>query len=315
MKPTVTPLLFLFCALAGYSFAPARAEDTNAPATMVTTGSPAAITNAIPVTTNAVPGLKPKGADELTGATLLGVFGGSFGGKFSVSGRTLRLPVPATQTCSSSDWRRHLDFGMNQNKGNTETLRYSLALDAARDTKVDLFRIHGRAAYGESEGHRDTENAGAGMRYERMMTKKIYAVGNLDWVTDTIADLNYRATGILSPGVHLIRSDTTLFNFEAGAGYVLEKKNEDENGYAAGRAASSVEHILNERVLLWCTAEYLPKLADPGIFYMNTEAGIASAITRDLSLNIYYQYRYDSNPVEDKKSTDTVLATAVSLTF
>lgn len=315
MKPCTLSSLLILCAIAGGPFGLARAGDTNAPTSTVTLENPDVTTNAIPVTTNAVPGVKPKATDGLTGTTLLGAFGGCSGGKFSVSGRILRLPTPAPPTYAISDWRRNLDFGVNQSRGNTETLRYSLGLHAVKDREQDLFRIHGRAAYGESDGTRDTENASAGLRYERMMTKRVYALMNLDWVTDTIADLDYRATGILSPGLHLIRSETTVFNLEAGAGYVQEKKNEDVEGYAAGRAASTIEHILNERVLAWFSAEYLPKLEDPGIFFVNSEAGIASALTRDLSLNVYYQRRYDSNPAEGKKSTDSVLATALSLTF
>jgi putative salt-induced outer membrane protein YdiY len=48
---------------------------------------------------------------------------------------------------------------------------------------------------------------------------------------------------------------------------------------------------------------------------VNAEAGIASFITRDLSLNVCYQERYDSAPVEGKKNSDTVLSTALSLSF
>lgn len=271
------------------------------------------ITNAVPVTTNVTPIVRPRAIPS--GATMLNSFGGQWGGKYSVSGRTLRLPAPEATTRQKESWRRCLDFGMNQTRGNSDTLRYSIGLDAVKEQDNDLMRLRGRGNYGESEHVKDTENAEATFRYERLLRPKVYALGNLDWYTDSIADLQYRVTGILSPGLRLIRSETSLLNVELGAGYIEEKKSDIVDGYAAGRAAATVEHILNAHVLVWCTGEYLPKLEDPGIFFVNAEAGLASYITRDLSLNVCYQERYDSSPGDGKKSSDTILSTALSLNF
>ena len=268
-----------------------------------------------PVTTNAPPVVKPKSPGVVNGVSLLGAFSGSAGSKFSVSGRTLRLPDPGTLRHADDDWRRNLDFGMTTTRGNSETLRYSLGIDAVKEQENDLFRLRGKGSYGESEGVKDTENAQALFRYERLLTQRVYALGNIEWMSDSIAGLNYRLTGILSPGLRLIRSETTVVNAELGAGYIEENKDESETGWAAGRAAATVEKILNAHVLVWCTGEYLPKITDPGIFFVNAEAGIASFITRDLSLNVCYQERYDSAPVEGKENSDTVLSTALSLSF
>ena len=204
---------------------------------------------------------------------------------------------------------------MSQTHGNSETLRYSLGLDAVKDQETDLFRFRGKGSYGESDGVKYTENALAGFRYERLLTQKLYGLANIEWMTDTIADLNYRITGILSPGVRLIRSKTMILNMELGVGYIEENKAGNQNGYTVGRAAATVERIINEHVLIWCTGEYLPKITDPDIFFVNAEAGLASFITRDLSLNICYQERYDSIPVEGIKNSDTIFSTALSLSF
>lgn len=300
----------------------ALAQGTNTPVTetapptviYITNEAPTAVITIPVISTNAAAPAKSRPLDN-SGTSLLGAFGGQSGGKFSISGRTLRLPALSATPHAERDWRRNLDFGMNQTKGNTETLRYSLGLDALKEEDADLFRLRAKGLYGESDGNKDTENAYAGFRYERLLTPQIYALGNLDWITDTIADLRYRVTAIASPGWRLIRTEETLINLEAGAGYIREKKAVQEEGYAAGRAAITIERVANAHVILWCAAEYLPKLADPNIFFINAEAGAASYITRDLSLNICYQERYDSSPVEGKKNADTILATAISLNF
>ncbi|MEI8139301.1 MAG: DUF481 domain-containing protein [bacterium] len=273
------------------------------------------VTNPIPVITNQIPVIKPKGTVKPGSSNVLSALAGSFGGNYSVSGRTLRFPAPEATPRSATDWRRNLDFGMNMTRGNSDTLRYSLGVDTVKEKDANTIRFRAHGAYGESDGSKDTENAGATLRYERQLTPIVYALANLDWMTDPIAELDYRFTGILSPGFHLLRTKTTLLNFEIGAGYVEEKKDKNEDGYTAGRAAVTAEKLFNDHVLGWITVEYIPKLADPSVFFVNTEIGLASYITRDLSLNICYQERYDSNPGEDKKSRDSILSTALSLNF
>lgn len=308
----LSPLLSLAQDVIPSSEAP---TDTPPVTVTLTNDVPPDITNIPPATTNIPPTVKPKASIVFTGATLMDAFSGSAGGKFSVSGRTLKLPKQASSARSSDEWMRNLDFGMTQAKGNSDILRYLIGLDVVKDMDRDLFRIRGKGTYGESEKVKDTENAMAGFRYEHLMTERVYAMGNAEWMADSIAGLDYRLTGIVSPGLRLIRSASTVANIELGVGYIEEKKDGSETGWTAGRAAATVEQLLNSHALAWCTGEYLPKLSDPGIFFVNAEAGVASFITRDLSLNVCYQVRYDSAPVEGKKSRDTLLYTALSLGF
>lgn len=273
------------------------------------------VTNQFPATTNLFPTIKPKTATKTNGAYVLSSVAGNFGGNYSVSGRTLSFPIPQATPHSATSWRRNLDFGMNMTQGNSDTLRYSLGCEAVKTEDVNTFRLRARGSYGESDGIKDTENAGATFRYDRQLTKKVYAFGTLDWLTDPIAELDYRYTGILSPGYHLVRTKTTILNVEIGAGYVEEKKDNDEEGYTAGRVALTAEKLINDHFLVWATSEYIPKLADISVFFINSEIGLASYITRDLSLTMFYQNRYDSTPVEGVTGSDTIFTTALSLNF
>ena len=182
-----------------------------------------------PVVTNMIPVIKPIPGKQAS-AQILSAFSDSMGGSYNVSGRTLKFPSPQITTRDPTSWQRSLDFGMNQTKGNTETLRYAMGIDTVKEVEANKTRFRAHGAYGESDGAKDTENAAAKLRYERKLTTRYYALGNLDWTTDPIAELDYRFTGILSPGVHLYRSPTALFDLEIGAGYVEEKKNKVENG-------------------------------------------------------------------------------------
>lgn len=296
---------------------PAFTNSAPIPSQPAWTATPSAFTNALtpppPSLTNQPPIIPPKTPYIPTGTDVRS----SFSGKFVVPGRTLRLPAPeAVDNRQRPDgWNRALSLAMNMTQGNSDTLRYGLGLDAAKEREQDTTRVRARAAYGESDEQKDTENATALLRYDRQLNRRFYALGDIDWLTDTIADIDYRVIGILSPGIHLWRDDRTVCKMEIGAGYLAEKKGTDKDAFAAGRAAGLVEHILNAHVLTWASVEYLPKLADPGVFYLNAEFGLVSMLTRDLNLNLTLEDRYDNAPALDRSSNDLTFTTAVSLRF
>lgn len=272
---------------------------------------PPAVTN-VTVVTNVAPTLPGP-----SGAAVRAMFLQPGQGKFSVAGRTLALPAqePGPTNGPATPWRRAIDFGMNMTKGNSDTLRYSLALDVVRERDKDLIRLGAQTLYGKSEDTKDTENASARTRYERQISPRTYGLGYADWLSDTIAGIDYRVTAIASPGWHLLRSPRSILNVEAGAGYLEEKKEADREGYAAGRLAASVERLLNEHVLTWCAVEYIPKFADMSVFFVNTEAGVASMLARNLTLKATLEDRYDNAPAPDVKNNDLYVSTALSLNF
>lgn len=296
---------------------PAR-TPTNAlpPVTIGEPPLPPASTNVWPpAETNTPVATPPKVPMGASGTALLDTFGGAQSAKFSVVGRTLKLPLLEEVPPEQGVWNRHVELGMNVARGNSDTLRYASTLEAVRETELDLIRLRANAAAGESEGTKDTENMGAHGHYERMLSGKLYALANLEWWRDTIALVDYRVTGIVSPGLHLVRTEDSLLNVEVGAGYIGEKKDGEEDGYAAGRVAVMCEHVLNPFVLAWFSTEYLPKVMDPEIYFVNAEAGITSGLSRQLHLNVTLQERYDSAPVDDKECSDLVMAASLGIGF
>ncbi len=320
-RTALTSLSLLFCLAApclGQSPAPAI-QGTNAtvqpvPLPQPTPANSNLVTQPPAVTTNRFPVVPPpKTPGTLSGSGIRS----AFSGKFVVPGRTLKLPPPEDSGLPPEPeiWDRSMLFGMNMTQGNSDTLRYTLGLEAVRSREEDTTRVRGRSTYGESEGKKDAENASALIRYDRNLSRRVYALGDVDWLTDTIADVDYRILGILSPGLHLIRSEHTVCNFELGAGYLSEKKGSEKEAFVAGRAAGILEHLFNSHALGWCSLEYLPKLSDPDIFFVNAEAGLVSMITRNLQLHVTLEDRYDNAPAEDKTGNDLILTTSLSLKF
>ena len=286
------------------------------PAAPVTNAPPPVV---VPVTTNATvrPNVATNAVPAPTGVAVHGLFNDIGQGKFSVAGRVLKLPAPEAAPTNepAGQWHRAIDFGMNLSKGNTDTLRYSLTMSGVRERDEDLTSIRAHGVYGESEGIKDTQNASARARYERQISKRTYGLGYADWLTDPIAGTDVRATAIASPGWHLIRTERSILNVEAGAGFLDEKKSDDRSGFAAGRLAMSVERLLNTHVLAWGMAEYIPKFANRNVFFVNSEAGVASMLARNLTLNVILADRYDNAPATGSKVNDLNLTVSICLNF
>lgn len=290
--------------------APLFAQSTNetaAPAVVLTNQAVAVTNEPTPV---APPPLPPSLRPDLAAA-----FTSTQVGRYGAAGRVLKLPVQTIAGSNAREWRRSFEFGLSMTQGNSDTLRYTAGLNVTRDRDADLTQFKANASYGESEDVKDTENATAMARYGRDLSKSAYALASLDGGYDSIADLDYRLSFILSPGLRLIRTDRTALNVEAGAGYLEEEKGGVSRGFAAGRLAGALERILNPYVLAWCAGEYIPKLSDTGVFFANAEVGLVSFLAQNLSLNVVFRERYDSDPVPGKTASDAALTTSLSITF
>ena len=284
-----------------------HAQPTNQPPVpeVILTNQPPAVAPE-PTPPPAPPTLRPD---------LAAAFASCQAGRYGTAGRVLKLPAAPAARDGGKTWRTSFECGMAMASGNSDTLRYTAGLNIARDRDADMTQFKAFGSYGESERVKDTENASAAARYGADLTAQAYALASLDWAYDSIAGLDYRVSSILSPGFRLIRTEKTALNVEAGVGYLEEKKGQTSRGFAAGRMAASVERIINPYVLAWCSAEYIPKLSDPGTFFANGEAGIASLLAQNLSLNIVFRERYDSDPLPDKSGSDTLLTTSLGITF
>lgn len=282
-------------------------NETPAPAVTVTNQA-VAVTNE--PTAVAPPPLPPSLRPDLAAA-----FTATQVGRYGAAGRVLKLPVQTMAGNDAREWRRSFEFGLSMTQGNIDTLRYTAGLNLSRDRDADLTQFKANASYGESEDVKDTENASSTARYGRDLSKSAYALVSLDGAYDSIANLDYRLSFILSPGLRLIRTERTVLNIEAGAGYLKEEKGDVSRGFAAGRLAGALERILNPYVLAWCSGEYIPKLSDTGVFFTNAEVGLVSFLAQNLSLNIVFRERYDSDPAPDKTASDAAFTTSVSITF
>jgi putative salt-induced outer membrane protein YdiY len=311
--------------VAGLTAAAAAGEiGTNPPAAQsqvdvigpVTNASPDTATNLVPAVTN-VPPPAVQAEPARPGEKLGSVFQSSTETEFGMSKdkRRLKMTERPVRPKPEESWDWNLEAGLNTAKGNSDLLRYTAALSARKEDELNFFWLKVAGNYGESEGTKDTDNAQANGKYERLLTGRLYTSLDGEWFRDRIADLSYRTRVSLSLGYHFILTDKTVFSLEAGPGYIREKKGGIIDDYVAGRAADYFERKLNDSVILWQFAEYVPSLEDGRIYYVNAEVGLETLLVADLSLKFVLQDRYDSAPAAGKKHNDLLTTTSLNWSF
>ena len=208
-------------------------------------------------------------------------------------------------------WRNELEVGATGYRGNSDSDLFLLKLQSERKTEVSRLGLGAHGNFGNSEGERNRQNAGADASYRHDLGGRYYYAAELRYYYDGLAELDYQVLGLLSLGYDLVKSERTVFSLESGPAYIVEKKGDARKDFLAVRLAESLEHMLNERVLLWERAEFLPALNDASVYLVMAEVGVESVLSAWLRFRTALQYRYDSNPADDKEQADYFLAASL----
>jgi len=208
-------------------------------------------------------------------------------------------------------WHGEVEMGATAYRGNTDSDLVSARLRAERKAETSRFSLGARGAYGSSEGERNREQAGADAAYRHDLRGRYYYATELRYFYDALADLDYQGVGLLSLGYDLVKAEDTVLAVEVGPAYIVERKGGVEKDFLALRVGLVADHLINERVLLWQRAEYLPSLEDAAVYLVTAEVGLDSSLSAWLRFRTAVQLRYDSDPAEDKENGDLFMTVAL----
>ncbi len=219
-------------------------------------------------------------------------------------------PPPA-----ATAWKTSASAGITLTRGNSETLLFHA--DAATEKKWSMneltFGVNG--TYGENQGAKNAESFGAFGQYNRLFTDRLLGYARVDGLHDAVADVEYRVS--LSPGVgyYFVKSDRLQIRGEVGPGVVFEKLGSTEFAYYTLRIAENLQYKINDRARLWQSIEFLPKVDKFSNYVLNSEIGVETDITKKLSLRVFAQDTYRSDPAPGRKQNDLKLVAGVGYKF
>ena len=228
---------------------------------------------------------------------------------------SLNLAQAEDQPEDKTAWKTSASTGVTLTRGNSETLLFHA--DATTEKKWSMnelsFGING--TYGENDGTKNAESFGAFGQYNRLFSERLLGYFRADGLHDAVADVEYRVA--LSPGVgyYFVKSDRLQIRGEVGPGVVFEKLGSTESAYYTLRVAENLQYKINDRARLWQSIEFLPKVDKFSNYVLSSEIGVETDITKKLSLRVFAQDTYRSDPAAGRKQNDLKLVAGVGYKF
>ena len=212
-------------------------------------------------------------------------------------------------------WDLSLLLGYNLSTGNTDTSLLHGGAKAFRDYEKNIIRAEFAGARGETDNEKTEEKISANLEYNRIIEDPFYLGMGVDFLSDGIADVDYRV--ILKPvvGVFLIKNDIVRLSFETGPGYVFEKLAGMKNDYFSPRIANRFDWNIASNSKLFQSAEYLFNVDDGDDYLVTAEAGIEAAISSNLALVCSVKDIYDNIPAVGLKRNDVSVITSLKLSL
>jgi putative salt-induced outer membrane protein YdiY len=252
--------------------------------------------------------LAPLGA---TAALLLGC------GLAAAQDNTPAPPAPA----KTNKWEGSATAAVTLTSGNSESFLATVTAQIRRKWEHDTLSFGAAGGYGESTVNdvntKNTEFIQGYAQFDHLFTERFYAGLRFDGQYDGIAGVDYRFKITPLAGYYLIKNKKMSLSVEAGPSGVFEHlQGRDPDQYIAIRFCEAFEYQLTDTTKIFQSVSYTPQV-DAWIdnYLVNFEAGIDTAITKQLSLRVVFQDLYASDPAPGKKDNDIRLLAGIGFKF
>jgi putative salt-induced outer membrane protein YdiY len=229
------------------------------------------------------------------------------------------LSIAAADTAATpdknNDWEVTGAAGLTLADGNAQSLSYSLQLLASRVTATDEIYLGADYFYGDDRGVETANSLRFNGQYNRLLGDRFYYGFLGSYLTDTVADIDYRLDTSALLGYYLLKSDKSSLSVEAGPGYTWEDQGGISDTYASLRLSEKFTYNLSARSKFWQNLIFTPEVGDFSNSLLVGEAGIDTLLTGQWSLRTFVRHQVDSTPALGRKEGDTsvLLGLAYSL--
>jgi len=233
---------------------------------------------------------------------------------FGVSSAPTNSPA-ILETNLPPKWDGSVALGLTATEGNSDSVLFTGKFQAHKKTPLDELTLGGDAAYGETESVENDETLHGFGQYNHLFTGRWYGYGRADALHDGIADVTFRLTLSSGVGYYFIKEKQTTLTGELGPGVLYEKLDGSYDTYPTMRLAENFEHKFNDHARFWQKVEMIPALDKPDYFLVNSEAGVETALTQKISLQVYVDDNFANEPAPGYKNNDVKLVSGLSYKF
>ncbi|HEY4414865.1 MAG TPA: DUF481 domain-containing protein [Verrucomicrobiae bacterium] len=213
-------------------------------------------------------------------------------------------------------WDSSICAGLTLTRGNSDTLLATVKFLTDKKTPVNEYSLGADAAYGSASGVENNDTYHAFGQWNHLFSEKWYSYLRGEGLHDGIAQVKYRFTLTSGLGYYFIKATNTTLAVEVGPGVVWERVGVEDNTYATLRIGERFEHkFLHNAARVWETAEILPQIDKPSDFIVNAEIGVESALYKNLSLQVYLDDTYNTEPAAGFRRNDVKLVSGITYKF
>lgn len=218
--------------------------------------------------------------------------------------RAINPPQKKTLT-----WSGEVNLGYGLQSGNTNQSNINADLRIKVDWHRNRFTFGGESQRERANGQDTADKDLAYLEYNRLLTKRWYAFGNIQADRDRFKDLDVRAAAGGGLGYRFIHTERTELTFELGPNYLWQQyTGQDGFGYLAGRWAIKASHwMFAKRLQIYHRQTGFSRVDDPGRIVLQTRQGLKIPIAHGIAASLQYNLDWESRPQPGKKEADTGL--------
>lgn len=217
-------------------------------------------------------------------------------------------------------WSGDVFAGYSMASGNTDKSSANLTAQAAKKFEKSVFLLKGNMFYSETNKKMDTQKWDLLAKYTLDFGEadKWFSFYQVLFDHDYFADVNYRVTPAAGIGYHIARSEDWTWDVDAGLGYRITRyrvnKSQDDEVLTAIAHTFMKKKVFTKAFLSEDFTAY-PGLKSGSAVVCRSESAFTNPLNEKLDLELKYIVDYNSEPADDKSTTDKQFIAGIKYKF
>ncbi len=212
-------------------------------------------------------------------------------------------------------YRGNIGLGGSATSGNTSTETINAFGTLTVDKGWHRFILDGRANRGKADGEITAQNAALNTRWDYFLSKRAYIpfINFLEY--DKFQNLTLRSTSIIGVGYDILDRRSNFLTLAVGPTVVYQNYTSEASSIIPGFSWQPRWQLefLGGDLKIWHNHTGTRDFTHDNAVRLNAYQGISIKVYKDLSIRLEYNVRYNSKPVDDRKTTDSTITFGLSL--
>ena len=214
-------------------------------------------------------------------------------------------PPPRYRLLSVRPWDGDVKVSAVFSSGNSENSAVGISFDTARIGGDFTHNLKGYFDLGQSGGETNQRRWGASYQLDYNFGERTYAYSRFSYDEDEFSGFDYRLFAGAGLGHHYFLSDALTWKVEAGPGYRYSPLDDtrDIEQQIAVYAASETDWLIREGVVF--EQDFTVTWSSPTTT-VESVTSLKTDLTKSLSTAFSFEYRFETDPPQDRENTDTI---------